>query len=118
VSQWFGVTGGSNESGSVLDQVLLIGLAAAGMAVLTRRRYDWPGALRRNGWLLALLAYMFVSTLWSDITLIALRRWVREAILVIMALVLISETHPREAMESLLRRSAYILIPFSLLLIK
>ena len=109
---------GDNESGSMLDQVSLTGLALAGIIVLARRRYDWPGALRRNGWLLALLAYMVVSTLWSDITSIALRRWTRESIVVIMALVLMSEAHPRKALESLLRRSAYILIPFSLLLIK
>jgi O-antigen ligase len=82
------------------------------------RRFDWRGALRRNGWLLALLAYMFLSTLWSDITLIALRRFGREVIVVIMALVLMAETDPRKAVESVLRRSAYVLIPFSLLLIK
>ena len=114
---WFGLTG-SNESGSWPDQVLLMGLTVAGVAVLTRRRYDWQGTLRRNGWLLALLAYMLVSTVWSDITSIALRRWVRDSIVVIMALVLMSEPHPREALESVLRRSAYVLIPFSLLLIK
>jgi O-antigen ligase len=117
LAMWFGLTG-SNESGSWPDQVLLMGLTVAGIAVLARRRYDWQGALRRNGWLLALLAYMLVSTLWSDITLIALKRWGRDSIVVIMALVLMSESHPRGALESVLRRSAYILIPFSLLLIK
>ena len=114
---WFGMAG-DNESGSLPDRVLLTALGAAGIAVLARRRYDWSGALRRHGWLLALLAYMLVSTLWSDITFIALKRWVRDAIVVIMALVIMSEANPREALGSLLRRSAYILIPFSLMLVK
>jgi exopolysaccharide production protein ExoQ len=114
---WFGVKG-DNESGSLLDRLVLMGLVVAGMVVLARRRFDWSRALRRHGWLLALLAYMFISTLWSDITLIALRRWARDIIVVIMALVIMSEAHPRQALESLLRRSAYVLISFSLVLIK
>ena len=36
----------------------------------------------------------------------------------VMALVVMSEPTPRQALESLLRRSAYVLLPFSLLLIK
>ena len=61
---------------------------------------------------------MLLSTLWSDITPIAIRRWVREVIVLVMALVIMSEANPRQALESVLRRSAYILIPFSLMLIK
>lgn len=114
---WFGMAG-NNESGSLPDRLLLTGLTVAALVVLVRRRYDWSGALRRHGWLLALLAYMLVSTLWSDITFVSLKRWVRDGIVVIMALVVMSEHNPREALGSLLRRSAYILIPFSLLLIK
>ncbi len=114
---WFG-TSGDAESGSGLDRLVLTGLCVAGIVVLARRRFDWSGALRSHGWLLALLAYMFASTLWSDITFIALKRWVREVIVVVMALVIMSEANPRQALESLLRRSAYILIPFSLMLIK
>jgi exopolysaccharide production protein ExoQ len=117
LSMWFGRSG-NIESGSLVDQLFLMSLCGAGIVVLTRRRFDWSRALRRHGWLLALLAYTFVSTFWSDITLIALKRWTREVIVVIMALVIMSEANPRQALVSLLRRSAYILIPFSLLLIK
>ena len=114
---WFG-TVAQAEAGSGLDRLLLTGLSVAGIAVLVRRRFDWAGTLRRHGWLVALLVYMFLSTLWSDITVIAIRRWAREAIVVIMALVVLSEANPRQALESVLRRSAYVLIPFSLLLVK
>lgn len=119
---WFGAgekrVGPGNAAGSEVDRWTLIGLAVIGIIVLVRRRFDWPGAFRRNGWLLALLAYMFLSTLWSDITAIAMRRWMREIVVVVMAFCLISEANPREALESMLRRSAYILIPFSVLLIR
>ncbi len=118
LASWFGVSGDSNESGSELDRLVLTGLGLLAIVVLARRRFDWLGALRRQGWLLALLFYMFVSTLWSDITLIAFRRWMRDVIVVIMALVIMSEADPRQAFQSLLRRSIYILMPFSLMLIK
>jgi exopolysaccharide production protein ExoQ len=114
---WFGMTG-DNESGSSLDRLVLSGLTVAGIVMLARRRFNWSGALRRHRWLLALLAYMFVSTLWSDNTLVALKRCVREVIVVVMALVTMSEADPRQALASLLRRSAYVLVPFSLVLIK
>lgn len=117
LATWFGVTG-SNESGSLLDQIALLGLAVLSIAVLSQRRFDWSGAFRQQKWLLALLAYMFLSAFWSDMTLIVLKRWVREAIVVLMALVVMSETDPREAFGSVLRRVAYILIPFSVVLIK
>jgi len=114
---WFG-NAGDNAAGSVLDQLALSALSLAGAVVLARRRFDWLGTLRRNPWLVALLAYMFVSTLWSDITLLALRRWVRELIVVIMTFVVMSEPDSRQALASLLRRTAYVLVPFSLLLVK
>jgi exopolysaccharide production protein ExoQ len=115
--QWF--SGAANgESGSALDRWTLIGLAVMGIVVIARRRFDWLGAMRRHGWLLALLAYMFLSTFWSEITLVAMIRWARECVAIIMALVMMSEANPRQALASLFRRSAYVLIPFSLVLIK
>jgi O-antigen ligase len=121
MAYWFvgpgGVTGG-NESGSPLDRWVLTGLAVAAILVLVHRRFDWWSSLRRHRWLLAVLAYMFLSTFWSDITLIALRRWTREVIVLLMALVIVSEANPRESLASLLRRCAYVLIPFSVVLIK
>ena len=114
---WFGLPG-DNETGSVLDRLVLAALALAGVAVLGWRGGRWTGALRGSGWLLALLAYMLVSTFWSDIPAIALKRWVRQAIVVIMALMVASERNPLQALASVLRRSAYVLIPFSIVLIK
>lgn len=107
-----------NESGSPLDRWVLIGLALAAILTLVRRRSDWWHNLRQHKWLLAMLAYMFLSTFWSDITVIALKRWTRELIVLLMALVLVSEIDPRQSLASLVRRCAYVLVPFSVLLIK
>ena len=117
LADWLAMRG-SNESGSPLDRLLLSGLGFVGIVVLAVRRFDWKGTVRRHAALLALLAYMCVSTLWSDITLIALKRWGREWVVVVVAMVIMSEAAPRKALATLLRRTAYVLIPFSLVLIK
>ncbi len=109
---------GGNEAGSPLDRWALTALAVLAVIVLVRRRYDWWGSLCRHKWLVALLAYMFVSTFWSDSTSVALRRWVRETIVIVMAFCLLSEANPRQALAAVLRRTAYVLAPFSLMLIK
>jgi O-antigen ligase len=114
---WFGVSG-DNESGSDLDRMFLLALGVAAAGIVARRRLNWTRALFRQRLLLALLAYMLISTVWSDITLIALKRWCREAMVIVMALAVIAEAAPGLALESLLRRTAYILVPTSLMLIK
>lgn len=114
---WFDTTG-SNEAGSPLDRIFLTALTLAALAVVLKRRFGWAAAFRLQWPIFVLLAYMLASTLWSDIPGISVRRWVREGIIVVMGLALVSEQDPRKAVESLLRRSAYILMPFSLLLIK
>jgi O-antigen ligase len=117
VGTWLGIAG-TAETGSAPDRLVLTSLCVAGVIVVVVRRFKWGGALRQHWWLVLLLAYMFLSTMWSDITLIALKRCLRQSIVVIMALVVMSERNPRQAFESIVRRSAYVLIPYSLLLIK
>jgi exopolysaccharide production protein ExoQ len=117
LADWFGVVGG-NETGSMLDRLFLSGLGFVGIVVLARRHFNWRSVSRRQVWLLVLLGYMGLSTLWSDITLIALKRWGREWVVIVMALVILSEANPRHALSALLRRCAYVLIPFSMVLIK
>jgi len=117
---WFGSKhlAGGNEAGSELDRWALVAMAVVLAIVLVRRRFDWWGNLGRQKWLLVLFAYMLVSTFWSDITAIAFRRWVREIIVVVIAFSLMSEANPRQAFESVMRRCAYILLPYSVVLIK
>jgi O-antigen ligase len=121
LATWFvraGSVPGTNDAGSALDRWVLTALAASAIIVLIRRRTDWRSSMRKHPWLLVLLGYMLLSTFWSQITAIALKRWTRELIVVAMALVVISEANPRQAYASLLRRTAYILLPFSWVLIK
>jgi exopolysaccharide production protein ExoQ len=115
---WFGETSPDDLTGSLLNQVVWTGTLCLGLLVLIARRFDWSRAIKNNAWLFLLISYMFVSIIWSDIPYISLKRCIRELIAIVMAFMVLSEDDPRQAVESILRRSIYILIPFSLLLIK
>jgi len=116
VGSWMGLE--ADDDGSLWDRVVLSGMIGAGLFLLAVRKFKLSDQLRENVWLCILIIYMFVSILWSDIAYIAFKRWIREFGSVIMALVLVTEPNPRLAVQSVLRRSTYILIPVSILLIK
>ena len=115
---WFKQSSADPESGSPLDRAFLIVLMCVGLWILARRKYDWRNAMKENAWLIVLIVFMFVSILWSNMPYISFKRWTREFQAVLMAFVINSEPSPRQALESILRRTIYILIPFSLLLIR
>lgn len=106
------------QAGSFLDQLVLSMLIFVAMIVIFRRGIVWAVVLKDNFWLLVVFSYMGLSTLWSDFPTVSLKRWIKVAGVVVMAFVVLSETKPLNALESVFRRLAYILIPFSILLIK
>ncbi len=123
VSQWldiFGVHvgGASTEEGSPVDASFFLVLIAAGIYVLTQRGFNLAEFIERNGWLVAFLIYCFIAILWSDLPFIAFKHWIRILGLPIMALVVLTEPDFNEALARLMKRSAYLLVPFSILLIK
>ena len=67
---------------------------------------------------MVLLAYMLVSIVWSDYQFVSFKRWVRVAGTFIMAVMVLTEVQPYEAMQAILRRVIYVVIPFSFLLVK
>ncbi len=114
---WFPWSGSTPES-SPLDRAFLVALLIAALWILVGRSFDWAGAAKQNGAAIVLLAYMLVSIFWSAIPGTSFVRWVREVQAAVMAFLVLSEPSPRRAMESILRRTTFILIPFSLLLAK
>jgi exopolysaccharide production protein ExoQ len=115
---WFQLRSVNPETGSPMDLVFLTILMLAALIVLFRRGFDWAGAIRENAWLVLLIIFMLISVVWSDIPGISFKRWIKEFQAVLVAFVVLSEPSPRQAMESVLRRTTYVLIPFSLVLIK
>lgn len=116
---WFPSTGADGEMGSPLDRTFLIVLMLLGLLIIFKRRLVSATAIKNNMWLIFLAGYMLLSTIWSSVGFsTAFTRWAREMPALIMAFILLTEKNPHEAMLSVMRRTTYILIPFSILLIK
>lgn len=123
VAQWlsvlgFRVLGSSPEEGNPIDAVVYFTLTAAAVYVLSKRQVTIAQFCRDNPWFVAFFLYCLVSIAWSDFPFIAFKRWIKALGHPAMALILLTEPDPEESVTRLMKRSAYVLIPFSILLIK
>jgi exopolysaccharide production protein ExoQ len=110
--------GGDVDAGSPTDRLFLTAILGISLLILASRKFDWLGTLREHRWLALLLGFMLVSTIWSEIPQVSCKRWIRQFQAVVMGFMVLSEASPQEAVQSIFRRTTYITVPFSLLLIK
>ncbi len=122
-SQWldmygWSVGGASLEEGSPVDAAFYFALIVGGAYVLIKRRVSLKEVISHNRWLAFFLIYCLVSVLWSDFPFVSFKRWIKILGHPIMALVLFTEPDPEESFIRLMKRSAYVLLPVSILFIK
>jgi len=116
-----GVPGlGSDDptQGNLPERLFYGTLALIGIVVLLRRATSLGTLVRENAWLFLLLLYMVVSIAWSDYPMVSFKRWIKASGAVVMALVVLTEANPMEAVAAVIRRCAYIHIPLSVMVIK
>ena len=123
ISYWFGVgiEGQKLEDyleGSPLDRVVFSTLIVAGLYVLLRRKVDWRRIIASNHWFFAFFVYCGMSVMWSDYSLTAFKRYVKEIGNVVMAIIILTEDDSAETTKAIFARYAYIVIPLSVLFIK
>ena len=100
----------SVDEGNPLDATVQFTFIAAGVYVLNRRQVSLGEIFRNNG--------CFIAIAWSDFPFVAFKRWIKILGHPIMALIVLTEPDPEEAVTRLMKRCAYILVPFSILFIK
>jgi exopolysaccharide production protein ExoQ len=105
-------------AGSAMDRLVLTVLLSLAIVILLRRKVNWADILKNNLWLIVFFLYALTSLLWSDFPFVSFKRWIKAAGPLLMALVIATEQHPLESLERVMRRTAYVLIPFSLVLLK
>lgn len=104
--------------GSPIDRAVFSALILAGILILARRDIDWSRLLVRNGWIVLYFLYCLASATWTDEPTLLMRRWVKDLGNPIMALVILTERRPYEAVGVVLRRLAFLMLPLSVLFIK
>lgn len=104
--------------GSIVDRWFYSILGLIGVYILSRRRCNWAAILRENVWLLMLFGFVALSILWSDYPLVSMKRIIKSFCAAVMALVVLTEPKPLEAIAAMLRRCAYFIIPLSIVAIR
>ena len=122
-SQWldmFGLRVGAItvEDGSPVDAAFNAALIFGGLIVLHKRRVSVLEFIRNNRWLTIFLAYCLIAIVWSDFAFVSAKRWVKLLGNPVMALVLLTDLDPMEALIRTMKRCAYVLLPVSILFIK
>jgi exopolysaccharide production protein ExoQ len=124
VSTWFGIEAATQsqaeayDQGSPFERSVFLVLIATGIGLLLNRGTNLRSFAVKNQCLIWFYAYCGLSVLWSDYPVIAFKRWFKDAGNIVMVLVLLSERDPVEAIRSVFRRCAFVLVPLSLLFIK
>jgi O-antigen ligase len=106
------------EEGSPFDAFIYFALIAAGAYVLGKRHVQLSEIIRNNQWIIIFFVYCFLAILWSDFPFVAFKRWIKVLGHPIIALVVLTEPDPLEALTRLMKRCAYVIVPVSVLFIK
>lgn len=108
----------SYSEGSPVDRAVFFALIVAGLVVLARREVSWRALFSNNMLLVLYLLYCLVSVTWSDEPYVAFKRWFKDLGNPVMVLVIVTSRYPLEALTTLLRQLAYLLLPLSVLFVK
>jgi exopolysaccharide production protein ExoQ len=122
VSMWFGIAPPAGMDaqldGSPVDRAIFIVLLVIALSVLVRRGRRVFALLLANWPIVLYFLFCLVSVLWSGYPDVALKRWVKAIGDVVMVLIVVTDEQPAAALRKLFSRIGFVLIPFSLLLIK
>ncbi|MGE5699522.1 MAG: O-antigen ligase family protein [Deltaproteobacteria bacterium] len=104
--------------GSPLDRDIYIALIVAGIVALLFRKVRWTEIIRKNIWFLLLFAYMAASIFWSEFQDVAMKRFFKLFGSMVMALIVVTEPDPLEAMATVVKRVLLVHLPLSIITIK
>jgi len=104
--------------GNPLNRNVYLILIIAGIIILLKRKVDWHTIFVKNSWIWLYFAFGALSFVWSDYPYISFKRWVKSVGVVVMVLIIVTESRPYIAIGVLLKRLAFILLPLSVLFIK
>jgi exopolysaccharide production protein ExoQ len=121
VSVWLGLEAADATNvqlDSPVDRYCYLALLVVGLIVLIHRGGKTFSNLQANWPILIYCAFCLVSVTWSDFPDVAFKRWIKALGDLVMVLIIITDDEPKRALERVLSRVGFILLPMSVLLIK
>lgn len=124
ISVWLGIeqANGSNAAmeGSPIDGAFFQILLVVALCVLVRRASRVGKFMAMSFPLPVLIYFVFclLSVIWSDYSLLVLKKWIKSIEDVAMILIIVTDAEPVAALRRLFSRLGFILLPYSMLLIK
>jgi exopolysaccharide production protein ExoQ len=122
VSMWIfpGASGSLMQrytEGSPLDAAVFGLLIAGGVIALNYRSLQVKEYIQSNAPILVLFAYCALSVAWADAPFIAFKRWGKSLGDLVMIMIVLTDQNPRFAIKRVFTRSAFVLLPLSVLFI-
>ena len=114
---WFGIGLADSEEGSPLDRYILLLLFLLSFIIIKKRNISISEFIKNNSVVFIILSLTLISISWSEIPTVSFKRWFRDVIAISVAMVIATESDPRRALQCIFRRTIYIHIPFSIMLI-
>lgn len=120
VTSWFGGfgSGSSDVEGNTAEALITLSFFIAAFAILLRQNFNFAVIPRANIYLFLLILYFGLSCLWSFLPFVSFKRWFKECGSILIALLIIASPNPGDTLRSICIRSAYVLFPLSIVLIK
>jgi len=123
VTQWLAfaginIGGTSIEEGSAVDATIYFTMTMLGIRELSRRGVRLATILSQNRWFALYFAYCLLAIVWSDFPFVSFKRWIKGLGHPVMALLVLTELNPVNALVLLLKRATYVVVPLSIVLIK
>ena len=118
VASWLGTGGETEVDGNQIDAVIAFGLIIAAFVVLNRRRFQWGNLISLNSPFFILFCYFVLSIIWTIHPFVACKRLFKEFGQILLILVILTEANPIMALKQICIRSAILLFPLSVVLIK
>jgi len=108
----------NDQAPSVIDELFFFGILGGSLLVVSLRRIRWRKFLGSNPALMLLYLYFAISILWSSDPIGSTKRVVKDFGLLAPAGLLLTEKDPLRAMRAVYARSAYLLLPLSVVFIR
>ena len=104
--------------GSPIDRYFFLVIILSSLWVISRRKINWGQFITAN-WPLGLFyLYLFISVTWAESSIVSFKRGFKDIGNIWVALVILTEVNPWQAVRAVFVRCAYLLIPLSVIFIR